>query len=175
MKPARILAALTLVVLCGCHGDVAVSPPEEPRSRLDPSALGPFVRMSQLNAERHFVSGIYQLEENAWRWCAGKAELRLRLGELENLKFSMKHAVPVQVMSRAGGPVTMQIRINGKKWEEMRYDKDGIYEIDKPAPVGLLRPNAENTLTIEIDKPLPAEAGKPEMGFILVHAGFEPS
>lgn len=160
------------VVLCACRGDVAVSPPREPRTQLDPAALGPFVRMNQINAERYFVSGIYQLEDNAWRWCGGKAELRLRLGQLENLKFVMKHAVPVQVISRAK-TVRMRILLNGKRWEEMVYEKDGIYEIEKPAPVKLLRPNAENVITIEVDKPLPPEGGRPEMGFILVHAGFQ--
>ena len=165
---------LSLALLCGCQGDVAVSPPQEQKTALRPEALGPFVRVNQINAERYFVSGVYQLEENAWRWCAGRAELRLQLGPVENLKFVMKYAVPVQVMERARR-VKMRILINGKKWEEMQYDKDGVFEVDKPVPSALLKANAENLVTIEVDKPLPAEAGRPEMGFILVHAGFQPA
>ncbi len=162
-----------LAVLGGCQGDVAVSPPQEQRTPLEASALGPFVRMNQINAERHFVSGVYQLEDNAWRWCGGKAALRVRLGTVDNLKFVLRHAVPVQVIGRAK-TVRMRILINGKPWEEMVYEKDGIYEIEKPAPVKLLRPNAENIIAIEVDKPLPAQGDRPEMGFILVHVGFQP-
>ena len=113
------------------------------------------------------------MEDNAWRWCGGKAALRVRLGGVESLKFSMKHAVQVQVIARAK-TVRMRILINGKPWEEMVYEKDGIYEIEKPAPVKWLLPNAENVITIEVDKPLPAQGDTPEMGFILVHAGFQP-
>jgi hypothetical protein len=169
----RWTVATCLALLAGCRADVAVSPPEQQRMPADPAALGPLVRMSQIDAERHFVSGIYQLEDNAWRWCAGKAELRVRLGPVENLKYLMKYAVPVQVMARAGS-VRLQISLNGKKWEEIRHDKDGIYEIEKPAPAELLKPNAENIIRLEVDKPLPAEAGGRELGFILVHAGFQP-
>ncbi len=165
---------LSLALLCGCRSDVAVSPPEQQKTALHPEALGPFVRANQINAERYFVSGVYQLEENAWRWCAGRAELRLRLGPVENLKFVMKYAVPVQVMERAGR-VNMRILVNGKPWEEMHYEKDGIFEIDKAVPAALLKPESENRVTILVDKPLPAEAGRPEMGFILVHAGFQPA
>ena len=138
---------------------------------LRPEALGPFVRMNQVNAERYFVSGVYKLEENAWRWCAGRAVLRLQLGAIENLKFTMKYAVPQQVIAHSKS-VRMRLLLNGRAWEEMRYDKDGIYEIDKPAPAGLLLANAENLLTIEIDKPLPAQGDRPEMGFILVQVGM---
>ncbi len=162
-----------LAVLGGCHGDVAVSPPQEQRTQLDTTALGPFVRMNQINAERYLVSGVYQLEENAWRWCGRKAALRVRLGTLDNLKFAMRHAVPIQVIGPAK-TVRMRILINGKPWETIVYEKDGIYEIEKPAPVKLLQPNAENVITIEVDRPLPAQGDRPEMGFILVHVGFQP-
>jgi len=170
----RWILVTLLAALCACRADLAVSPPREQRTTLDPTALGPFVRMNQINAERHLVSGVYQLEDNAWRWCAGRAALRLRLGPVDNLKFVMRYSVPVQVMQRAGA-VRLRILLNGKLWEETRYDKDGIYEIDKPVPANLLLPNADNHVTIEIDKPLPPDAGRPEYGFILVHAGFQPA
>jgi hypothetical protein len=170
---ARVAALAVLVVLGGCQGDMAVSPPEKPRTRRDPAALGPFVRMNQLYAERHFVSGIYQLEADAWRWCSGRAELRVRLGPVDKLKLVMKYAVPAQVLERSKA-IEMRISINGKPWERRRHDQDGIFEIDRPAPAKLLKPESENLLTIEVDKPLPAQPGRPEMGFILVHAGFQP-
>ncbi len=162
-----------LTLLSGCRGDIAVSPPEQQRTAHRPDAAGVFVYMNQTNAERHFVSGIYTLEANTWRWAGRQAVLRLHLNRAEKLKYVMKFAVPQEVIAR-NGPVSIRILLNGRRWQEMRYEKDGIYEIEKPVPADWLKPEADNIVAIEIDKPLPAEGGGPELGFILVHAGFQP-
>ncbi len=163
------------LLLAGCRSDIAVSPPAE-QQKIPPQLLaaGSFVQMNQTNAARYFVSGIYGLEDNAWRWAGRQAIVKLRLKETEKLKFQMKYAVPRQVIDR-NGPVRLRILFNEKLWEELRYSTDGIFEIDKPAPARLLKPDADNLVTIEIDKPLPGENGGPEMGFILVHVGFQPT
>ena len=176
MRSTSIAASLSLAALLashiGCTSDIAVSPPEQLRTAHRPDALGAFVYMNQPNAEQHFVSGIYKLEANAWRWTGRRAVLRLRLNDTRNLRYVMKFAVPVQVISRSG-PVRLRILLNENRWEEMRYEKDGIYEIEKPAPEKLLKPQSENILAIEIDKPLPPGGDGRELGFILVHAGFQ--
>jgi hypothetical protein len=167
-------ALLCLVLLlAGCQGDIAVSPPEKQRTLFQPDELGSFVNMNQGNAERHFVSGIYTLEANSWRWAGRRAVLRLRLHETKDLKLVMKFAVPGQVIAK-NGPVRLRIDLNGRRFEELRYEKDGIYEWEKPAPADLLKADAENILAIEIDKPLPPDRG-PELGFILVYAGLQPA
>ena len=130
--------------------------------------------MNQTNAEEHFVSGIYDLEDNAWRWTARQAVLRLRLKQTSDLKFVMKYTVPVQVISYSK-KVRIRILLNGRPWQEIHHERDGIYELEKPVPAELLKPEADNIVTIEIDKPWPAEDNRPEMGLILVHAGFQPA
>ncbi len=166
-------AFVLLVFLSGCQSDVAVSPPEQQRTLFQPEPLGSFVRMNQSNAKEYFVSGIHDLEADAWRWAARRAVLRLRLRDPEDLKCVMRFAVPAAVIQR-NGPVKLQIQLNGKPWEQLRYDKDGIYEWEKPVPANLLKADSENLLAIEIDKPLPPERGGRELGFILVYAGFQP-
>ena len=171
----RRLLGLALVLLSACNSDVAVSPPAEERALLNqPQALGSFVRMNQPNAEQHFISGIYGLEAGAWRWTGSQAVLRLYLKETAGLKYAMKFSVPREVLAHRS-PMHIRIRLNGQPWEELRYDKDGIYDFAKPVPAELLKPQAENLVTLEIAEPLPSNGRGPELGFILVEAGFQPA
>jgi hypothetical protein len=162
-----------LALLSGCRGDVVVHPPEQQQIPYKTEPFGPFVHMNDPEAARYFVSGVYGLESNAWRWAAGRAVLRLHLKETRDLKYAMTFAVPHEVTAHSG-PVRLTILINDKKWEEISYDKDGIYEIDKPVASKLLKPEADNLVTLEIDKPWPGEGARQERGFILVRAGFLP-
>lgn len=172
MRTAFSALFAALVLLAACQADVAVSPPEKQQTLFQAPELSPFVRMNQANAERHIVSGVYALEADAWRWAGKQAVLRLHLEQTANLKFVMKFAVPEPVIKQ-NGPVKLAILLNGRRWHELRYAKDGIYEFEKPAPAEFLKANDENLVTIEIDKPLPPRAGGRELGFILVHAGFQ--
>ena len=164
--------SVMLALLCGCRGDVVVSPPATARSVYRPQTLGPFLLMNQSNAEKYIVSGVYALENGDWRWASRRAVLRLRLEEVDHLKFVLKFALPPQLIS-ARGPVRLRILLNHQPWQGFVYGKDGAYEIVQPAPVEFLKPEAENFVTIETDKFLPADAWGRELGFILVHAGFQ--
>ena len=172
--PTARWALLALPLFPGCQPYVAVRPPAEQRTLFQPEPLGAFVRMNQTDAAQYFLSGVYGLESDAWRWAAGQAVLRFHLKNTDGLKFTMRFAVPREVTSHSG-PVRLRIAINGKPWQELGYDKDGIYEIEKPAPSRLLKPEADNTVTIEVDKPVPPDGRRPELGFILVYAGFQPA
>lgn len=170
----RTIGAAALLTLAACQNDIAVHPPEKQRTAFPGEPLGSFVQMNQTDAERHLVSGIYGLQAQTWRWAGRQAVLRLRVSSAENLRYVMRFAVPQAVLAR-NGPVRLEILINGKKLDELRYSKDGVYDIAKPVPPAMLKPDAENMVTIEIDKPLPSDGEGPELGFILVHAGLRPS
>ncbi len=162
-----------LLLFFGCKSDVPVRPPEQQATAYLAQPLGSFVAMNQPDAARYFVSGVFGLEAGTWRWTGREAKLRLQLKETENLKYVMKFAVPGPVIA-ANGPVRVSIRINDVNLDELRYAKDGIYEIEKPVPSKLLKPDAENIVAVEVDKPLPGKNG-PDLGLILVYAGFRPS
>ena len=163
-----------VLLLSNCQGDVAVRPPEKERPAYLADSLGAFVRMNQSDASRYFVSGIHDLEAGNWRWTGRQAALRFQLSQTKNLKYVMRFAVPEPVIAR-NGPIRLRILINGKKLEELQYQKHGVYEFEKPTPAEMLKPDAENIVTMEIDKPLPSDGRGPELGFILVHAGFRRS
>ncbi|MBI3693476.1 MAG: hypothetical protein HY238_01360 [Acidobacteria bacterium] len=165
-----LIAALALA---GCQGDVAVHPPDKQQAVHRPEPLGPFVQMNQPDAERYFVSGVYGLEAATWRWCGRQAVLRVRLKGTEDLRYVMKFAVVREVIARRG-PMNLRVLFNDKPWKSWHYEKDGIYEVEEPAPANLLKPEADNLVTIETDKTLPSDGKGPELGFILVHAGFRP-
>jgi hypothetical protein len=158
-------------LLAGCQSDVVVSPPEQQATLYHAEPLGSLVHMNQPDAPRYFVSGVQGLEANAWRWAGREAVLRFQLQETSHVQFVLRFAVPREVIAR-NGPVRLAISFNGKTWKGFDYSKDGIYEIAEPAPARLLKPGAENLVSIAIDKPLPSGRGGPEQGFILVYAGF---
>jgi hypothetical protein len=171
-RPALPAAcACLLLLLAGCRSDVVVSPPEQQAVVYHPGPLGSFVHVNQPDATRYFVSGIQGLESNAWRWAGREAVLRFQLQDTASLRFLLRFAVPREVIAR-NGPVHLTISFNGKIWKTLDYSRDGVYEIDERAPARLLKPGAENGVSIAIDKPIPAEHGGPEQGFILVYAGF---
>jgi len=169
-----IVTAVALLALAGCQSDVAVHPPEKRKTAFLGESLGSFVQMNQSDAQQYFVSGISALQAETWRWAGRQAVLRFRIASTENQRYVMKFAVPEVVLAR-NGPVRLDILINGTKLEELRYSKDGVYEIEKPVPPAMLKTDGENLVTIEIDKPLPSDGKGPELGFILVHAGFRPA
>ena len=159
------------LVLAGCQGDVAVHPPKKQQAAYRPEPLGAFVQMNQQDVERYLVSGIYGLEAATWRWAGRQAVLRVHLRGTGNLRYVMKFAVVREVVARRG-PVTLRVLFNDQPWKSWHYEKDGVYEIEEAAPANLLKPDAENVVTIETDKTLPSDGKGPELGFILVHAGF---
>lgn len=163
---------LAVALLAGCQRDVAVRP-EKQRAPYLGEPMGSFVRMNQSDAEKYLVSGVYGLQAETWRWTGRQAVLRLHVTQPQNLKYVMRFAVPQNVIAR-NSPVRLDVLINGKKLETLSYKKDGVYEIEKPVPPELLKADEDNIVTIEINKPLPADANGPELGFILVHAGFQP-
>lgn len=177
-RPTRPAACayltLALLLQAACQSDVVVSPPEQQAVPYHAEPLGSFVHMNQPDATRYFVSGVQGLESDAWRWAGREAVLRFQLQNTSSLQFVLRFAVPREVIVR-NGPVRLTASFNGKTWKSFDYSKDGIYEIAEPAPAGLLKPGAENLVTIAIDKPLPPNHGGPEQGFILVYAGFRPA
>ena len=168
----RAVVLASAVVLAGCQQDVVVHP-EKQRAAYLGEAIGSFVRMNQSDATKYFVSGVYDLQAETWRWTGRQAVLRLHVNQPQNLKYVMRFAVPQNVLAR-NGPIRLKVLVNDKQLEELAYKKDGVYEIEKPVPPEMLKTDDDNIVTIEIDKPLPADRG-PELGFILVHAGFQPS
>ena len=160
-----------LLALAGCQRDVVVHPPDKQQAVYRPEPLAALVYMNQPDAERYLVSGVYGLEAAAWRWAGRQAVIRVHLRGTENLRYIMKFAVVREVVERRG-PVRLTVLFNQKPWKSWLYERDGTYEIDEPAPASLLKPEADNEVTIETDKTLPSDGKGPELGFILVHAGF---
>jgi hypothetical protein len=169
----RQAAAVLAALLAGCQPEVVVSPPAQQRIPYRPEPVGRFVYMNQPDAEKYFISGIYGLESNAWRWAGPTAVLRFHLTETESLAYVMKFAVPRELTAQIV-PVHLRILINGQRWQDLSYDQQGIYDLEKPAPAAILKPQSDNLVTIAIERPPVSDSRAPEPKFILVQVGFQP-
>ncbi len=165
--------SIGLILTAGCQTDVAVPPPEPPPTLFQAKEPGLLLRMTQADAERYLVSGVYGLEAESWRWTAKRAVVRLPMGPVAGLKLVMKFAVPEPVVAR-NGPVRLSVQVNDHPVEELRYSRDGHYDFEKPVPAERLKAYADNFVSIEIDKPLPKDVAGRELGFILVYVGLQP-
>ena len=73
---------------------------------------------------------------------------------------------------RETGPVTLTIRMNGALFVRQRFDHAGAQHYLRAVPPELLRPNAENRVSIDPDPVWVSKADGGRLGFILSRAGF---
>jgi 4-amino-4-deoxy-L-arabinose transferase-like glycosyltransferase len=119
-----------------------------------------YVSMNAPQAARQIVSGIYDLEENRWRWMGEKGVLLLktppRPKPLE-VTFFIPPAAP-------GRQVTLLL--DGVELARATYAKPDTYTLRS-------RPASGSALTIAIDKGFSVPGDHRRLGLILAGAGFK--
>ena len=169
------LPAVCAALLAGCVEQPQTYAPKQPRRPLsieEPSVLKPAVRMNEPGAELHFIRDIKAyVEGGIWRWTGKRPTLMFRTAKDRGLKFFADVVVP-QITFKDTGPQTISITINGKPFDEVRVETAGDRHIEKAVPDGVLRTEAENVVTMEIDKVWIAPADGVHLGFVLIAAGF---
>jgi hypothetical protein len=165
------LAALLL--LSSCQTQPWYPPPDQKPSMGEAAAgsLRHFVFMSQPDADAYIVQGLRAKSEGTWRWAHENPALRFYLPEVGRVAFDMDFAFPEGNFQQTG-PVTMTWAINGKVFDQVRYDKPGGQHYNHRVPPELLHPNAVNLVAVTPDKTVGrAESGE-RLGFVLTSAGF---
>jgi hypothetical protein len=120
--------------------------------------------MNAPEAESQIVSGIYKLEENAWRWMAGRGVLLLKpLPEAATLEIALY--IPDASPARQ-----VTVRADGRLVAEARFDGPGSHTIVSGQPVA----TSGDTVTIEIlaDRSFLPQGDQRELGFILSSVGL---
>ncbi len=170
----RFLAVI-LLALTGCAPPETWQPLPFQRSTPDEtpgSSLRALVRMSDVDASRHFVRDIdATLQSGAWRWTGKRPELKLFLESTENIRVLVEYAVAGDTF-RETGPVNVTLYVNGKRVAGRRCEADGRYQFQEMVAPGLLRAKAENTIALEVDKIWTSPVDGAKMGLILLSAGF---
>lgn len=123
-----------------------------------------FLPMNAPDAEWQIVSGIYELENNQWRWMAGKGVVLLR-SPPQPAPLKVQLYIPPNAPARH-----VSLTIDGRPLPQTRYDSPGAYIIttEPTPPVG-----RTSTLTIAVDKTFSVPGDRRELGIILTGAGFD--
>jgi hypothetical protein len=174
MRKRVLLAALAVpLLLAGCRSKhkVEVEATEE-----EAPTLSTTVHVADPRAAAQLISGFHGIENQSWRWTAGKFSVLLRpprTAAQKGATLQFKFAVPDPVISRLKS-VSVKASINGTDLAPEKYEKAGEYTYARDVPPNLL---AGEAVTVEfvLDKFLPAGPDDHrELGVVAQSVGFEP-
>jgi hypothetical protein len=162
-------------LLAGCANIPDSYPPPAQRKSLaaaDPSPVGPFVEMGDLNAAAYIVRDVTGgVAADSWRWTGKRPELRFFLEHVDGVKFKADFSVADATLKDTG-PVTISVFINGALLDSIHCPTAGERHFEKPVPAKLLHAGSLNLAVMEIDKVWVSKLDGAALGFILTRAGF---
>lgn len=134
------------------------------------------LKMSDPDAGRELVTGIYGLESGSWRWTASKFAVALLppQGAAENgATLEFKFSLPGVVVNKVG-PLTLSAKVNGSTLPPQTYSKPGDYVYTAAIPSEPLR-SGIGLLEFSTDKALPPGNGdKRELALVAVSVALLP-
>lgn len=122
-----------------------------------------YLPMNAPEAPSQMISGLYDLENGAWRWMAGSAVVLLK---------SPSQPLPVEAIFNIPGPAParrVQLLLDGREIASQTFSGPGAYTLKSPpqAPAG---PTA--TVTLTIDRTFSVPGDHRELGIIVSAIGF---
>lgn len=170
----RSAVSLLPLLLAGCVRIPSIYEPASDRKPMEiPNrhTLAASVRMNSPEAALYCLRDISpSLEAGTWRWTAQRPALRFVIGEATGQRLFFDLTVP-KISLDLTGPVQIAFSVNRHLLDTVTYDNPGPKRFEKPVPPEWLSAWAENEVSAEIDKTIPA-AGGARQGFILSAAGF---
>ena len=166
----RILLLVCFGLLTGCSApDLAGRTEEEPPQ--------PFteVQVADPQTSSQLLSGWYNVEQNAWRWTAGKFAVMLRppIGAAaKGAVLTFHFTLPAIVISRLGS-VTLSASIQGSRLAPQIYRTEGPALYSREVPPGLL---SGDTVRIDfaLDKVMvPGKGDTRQLGVVADRVGLE--
>ncbi len=167
-------AALAAVLLsgpgCNRHRKVRVQTTEE-----ETPQLATVVHVADPRSATQLVSGFYDIEQNSWRWTAGKFSVVLRpprgaaeKGAVLQLKFS----IPDPVISNLK-TVSLSAAVQGKPLPPESYTQSGEFTYARDIAPGVLTTDSVK-VDFSLSKFLPAgQVDQRELGVVVTSVGFE--
>lgn len=168
---AIVLLSLGWVACTGNHNPAAVQD-DEPES--GPS-LASTVRINDAGTDSQLLSGFYGVENNAWRWTAGRFSVLLRTpvgsaqrGAILTLAFT----VPESVI-RKNKTVTLSAAIDGTPLNSVEYKTAGLHVFIADVSGSLL---TEQSVKVDfgLDKTMRPDSDSRELGVIANSVGIAP-
>ncbi|HTQ54984.1 MAG TPA: hypothetical protein VMI94_11025 [Bryobacteraceae bacterium] len=164
-----ILGLIFIPTACKRHRRVTVQTVEEA------PALASVVATADSQAATQLVSGFYGIEQNAWRWTAGKFAVVLRpprSASTRGATLQLKFALPEVAMAKMKG-VTLSASVNGTALPPETYTHAGPYTYARDVPAALLGGEIARC-DFSLDKTVPPTASdRRELGFVVSLIGLQ--
>jgi hypothetical protein len=122
-----------------------------------------YLNMGDASASSQIVSGVHELENNRWRWAAGRAVILLKSPAVA-APVEVKLYLPDQAPGRR-----IQITLDGHSIHEQTLAAPGSYTLTTAQQTPT---SGDSQLIIEIDKTFQVPNDHRRLGFILASAGF---
>jgi hypothetical protein len=169
--PAAVLAA-SLCLAAGCKRQDAV---KLQQTEEEPARLASIVHVADPRVSAQLLSGFHEIEQNSWRWTAGKFAVLLRTpryaaerGAVLQLKFSVPDAIIDRLKT-----ISLNAAVNESELSPETYTQAGEFTYSRDVPAKLL---SGDSVKVEffLDKSLPPGAGDlRELGVVVTSAGLE--
>ncbi|MGA2737430.1 MAG: hypothetical protein ABSG65_08260 [Bryobacteraceae bacterium] len=171
--PAAAILVLSLALAptaCKRHRRVTVRTVEES------PALASVVATSDPSAAVQLIGGFYGVEQNAWRWTAGKFSVILRpprTAATNGAVLQLKFAIPPGAISKMRS-VSLSAYVNGTALTPETYKQAGNFTYSRDVPANLLVGD-QARVDFSLDKTVPASPPDTrELGVVVSLVGFQP-
>jgi 4-amino-4-deoxy-L-arabinose transferase-like glycosyltransferase len=145
--------------------DVSTGPVDEVTAQvvIERQPVAEFLPMNAPEAAQQIVSGIYDLEQSAWRWMGEKAVILLKRPEKPK---------PVEVTFSIPGPAParqVSLYVDNELVAQASYETPGTYTL-RSLNIEARSPSV--TLTIAVDRSFSVPGDHRQLGITLASAGF---
>ena len=165
-----LLLTLTSIACKGKHSRVTVQNEEQDTG----PRLASTVQMNDPHAAAQLLSGFYAIENNMWRWTAGKFSVQLRTppaapnGATLALSFTIPDVV-IQKLQK----IRIAASINGMELKSQAYDTAGPYTFSADVPASLLTGESVN-VDFTVDKTMQPDGDARALAIIANSVGLSP-
>ena len=169
---AAILALSLALAPAGCkrHRRVAVQTVEEG------SPLASVIATADPHAATQLAGGFYGVEQNSWRWTAGRFSVLLRpprTATSNGAVLQLKFALPDVVIAKLKA-VSLSAYVNGTALAPESYTQAGQFVYSRDVPANLLTGDVAR-IDFSLDKTMPPSAAdRRELGVVVSMVGFQP-
>lgn len=166
----RLVIPTLLLTLAGCQ-----TRPPRPILENENAGVASVIPLGDSRFAGQLNRGFYQIEQNAWRWTAGRFSVTLKTppGAAQKGAFLVvKFSVPPTILEKHGN-VTLNMSVNGIRIEPATYTAAGQQQLRRPVPAEAFIADVVACDFI-LDKILPpSPADKRELGIIVSSIGLE--
>jgi hypothetical protein len=156
-------------------GEMVIDSDEPAPDAAAPPELLSYLHLGDIRTRAQLVSGWYAMEDGAWRWMSNQAEATLRPLPNRAQQFELQLFFPPDFMDRAGAPVTVSVRLNGRPFTSAFYYAPGGQTLAAPVPPELLT-QPVTRVTIRVSPSIrPTAKDLRTLGAVVQGLGFVPA